>query len=98
MDMLRAIQKGADGVYVVGCPDGGCRFQEGNLRARERVSHVRELLEEVGLEGGRVAMVQLASGQAREFSDTARQITEKIIKLGPNPLKRCRKNSESMDL
>jgi len=48
--LLRAIQKGADGVYVVGCLEGTCHYNEGNFRARERVEHVRMLLEEIGLE------------------------------------------------
>ena len=47
--LLRAVQKGADGVYCVGCLEGACHYNEGNLRARERVNHVRSLLEEVGL-------------------------------------------------
>ena len=48
--LLRAIQKGADGVCVIGCLEGTCHYNEGNLRARERVEHVKTLLEEIGLE------------------------------------------------
>jgi len=36
--LLRAFQKGADGVYVVGCLEGACHYNEGNFRARERVA------------------------------------------------------------
>jgi coenzyme F420-reducing hydrogenase delta subunit len=48
--LLRAFQKGADGVYCVGCLEGTCHYNEGNFRARERVEHVRKLLGEIGLE------------------------------------------------
>ena len=87
MYLLRAIQKGADGVYVVGCLEGTCHYNEGNFRARERVNHVRMLLEEIGLEGDRVRMYNLSSGEGPTFAAYAREMTENIKALGPNPLK-----------
>ena len=84
--LLRAIQKGADGVYVVGCLEGNCHFNEGNYRARERVDHVRMLLEEIGLEGDRVRMYNLSSGEGPTFAAYAKEMTDHIRSLGPNPL------------
>jgi coenzyme F420-reducing hydrogenase delta subunit len=88
MHLLRAIQKGADGAYVVGCLEGTCHYNEGNYRARERVEHVRKLLEEVGLENDRVRMYNLSSGEAPLFVAYAKEMTENILALGPNPLKK----------
>jgi coenzyme F420-reducing hydrogenase delta subunit len=85
--MLAAIQKGADGVYCVGCLEGSCHYNEGNLRCRERVDHVRALLQEVGLEPDRLRMYNLSSGEAPTFVAYAKEMTENILKLGPNPLK-----------
>ena len=85
--LLRAIQKGADGVYCVGCLEGSCHYNEGNLRCRERVNHVRSLLEEIGLEGDRVRMYNLSSGEGPTFAAYAREMTENIKDIGPNPLK-----------
>ncbi len=79
---------GADGAYVVGCLEGSCHYKEGNFRARERVMHVQKLLEEVGLEGDRVRMYNLTSGEGPAFAEYAREMTEHIKKLGPNPLKK----------
>ncbi len=87
MYLLRAIQKGADGVYVVGCLEGACHYNEGNFRARERVNHVRAMLEEIGLEAERVRMYNLSSGEGPTFAAFAREMTENIKALGPNPLK-----------
>jgi coenzyme F420-reducing hydrogenase delta subunit len=87
MHLLRAIQKGADGVYVVGCLEGTCHYKEGNFRARERINHVRELLDEIGLEGDRVRMYNLSSGEGPTFAAYAKEMTEHIKQLGPNPLK-----------
>jgi len=86
--MLQTIQKGADGVYCVGCLEGSCHFNEGNLRCRERVDYVRTLLQEVGLEADRVRMYNLSSGEAPSFVAYANEMTEVIKKLGPNPLKK----------
>ena len=85
--MLKAFQKGADGVYIVGCLEGTCHYTEGNLKARERVEHVRALLEEVGLEGDRVRMYNLSSGEGPTFAAYAKEMTEHIKALGPNPIK-----------
>ncbi len=88
MHLMRAFQMGADGAYVVGCLEGTCHYKEGNLRARERVMHVQKLLEEVGLEGDRVRMYNLSSGEGPTFAAYAKEMTEHIKKLGPNPLKK----------
>jgi F420-non-reducing hydrogenase iron-sulfur subunit len=88
LHLLRAIQKGADGVYCVGCLEGTCHYNEGNIRCRERVNHVRLLLEEIGIEGDRVRMYNLSSGEGPTFAQYAREMTEHIKALGPNPLKK----------
>ena len=84
--LLRTIQKGADGAYCVGCLEGACHYNEGNLRCRERVNHVRSLLEEIGIEADRVRMYNLSSGEGPTFAKYATEMTEHIKALGPNPL------------
>jgi coenzyme F420-reducing hydrogenase delta subunit len=91
MHLLRSIQKGADGVYAVGCLEGNCHYNEGNFRARERVEHVRMMLEEIGLEGDRVRMYNLSSGEGPTFAAYAKEMTENVRALGPNPLKKWAK-------
>ncbi len=86
--LLRAIQRGADGVYVVGCLEGTCHYNEGNYRARERVEYVRSLLKEIGIEEDRVRMYNLSSAEGPTFARYAREMTEHIRSLGPNPLKK----------
>jgi len=48
--LLRAFEKGADGVYVAGCLEGDCHFMHGNLVAKPRVNYTKKLIQEVGLE------------------------------------------------
>jgi coenzyme F420-reducing hydrogenase delta subunit len=88
--MLHAFEKGADGVYVVGCMEGDCRFLRGNLRARKRVESVRKILDTVGIGGERVQMYNLSSSDGPLFARIAIEMTEKIRAMGPNPLKAAR--------
>ena len=85
--MLRAFEKGADGVYVVGCLEGECRFENGNLRARRRVEQAKTILNAVGVGGDRLKMFNLSSGEGPRFAEYAVEMNEKIKELGPNPIK-----------
>ena len=84
--LLRAIEDGADGVYVAGCMEGECHFLEGNLRARKRVNYVKGVLEEIGIEPERVEMFNLSSAMGPRFAEIAHEMTQRIKELGPSPL------------
>ena len=85
--ILRAFEKGADGVCVVGCLEGACQFTSGNIRARKRVEQARAILDTIGVGGERVQMYNLSSSEAPRFVQIASEMTEKIMALGPNPIK-----------
>jgi coenzyme F420-reducing hydrogenase delta subunit len=87
MYLLKCFQEGADGAYCVGCLEGNCHYNQGNLRCRERVEYIHQLLEEIGIEGDRVRMYNLSSGEGPTFAKYAQEMTEHILSLGPNPLK-----------
>lgn len=57
--LIKAFETGADGVAVMMCKEGECRYLEGNMRASKRVEVVKELLEEAGLGQGRVTIIQM---------------------------------------
>ncbi|OPY76318.1 MAG: Methyl-viologen-reducing hydrogenase, delta subunit [Syntrophorhabdus sp. PtaU1.Bin058] len=84
---LKAFEAGADGIFVFGCLEGNCHFEVGNLRAKKRVEHLRRILDECGIGGERVGMYNMSSAMGRQFAEAAREVTEKIRGLGPNPVK-----------
>jgi coenzyme F420-reducing hydrogenase delta subunit len=86
--LLRAIENGADGVYVAGCLEGECHFLEGNLRARKRVDYVKRVLEETGIEPERVEMFNLSSAMGPRFAEIANEMSERIKAMGPSPVMR----------
>ena len=87
LHVLRAFEKGADGVYAVGCLEGDCHFNSGNFRARKRIEQAQELLETIGIGGERVQMYNLSSSEAPRFVEVAVEMEARIRELGPNPIK-----------
>jgi coenzyme F420-reducing hydrogenase delta subunit len=85
--ILEAFEKGVDGVLVVGCLEGGCHFVEGNLRARRRIERIRTTLEEIGLGGERLQMVNVSDSMAGAFVEHVQETVKIIRSLGPNPLR-----------
>lgn len=84
--ILKAFEKGADGVYVAGCLDGDCHFKNGNVRAERRVASTCKLLDEIGVGGERLEMVKMSAGMGDRFAEEAERMTQKIRELGPNPI------------
>ena len=93
LHILKAFEKGADGVYAVGCMEGDCHYTSGNFRARKRVEQAKALLDTVGVGGERVEMFNLASSEGPLFAKIAAEFVEKISSLGPNPIKRHKKKA-----
>jgi F420-non-reducing hydrogenase iron-sulfur subunit len=94
--ILRAFERGADGVMVVGCLEGDCHYQVGNLRARRRVERVAGLLDSAGLGGERVRMVNLSAGEGAKFVAQAIEMVEHITSLGPSPINRVRQGEPAV--
>jgi coenzyme F420-reducing hydrogenase delta subunit len=57
--LLKAIETGSDGVLLVSCKIGECKYLQGNLRARKRIETVNDLLSETGFGSDRVKFVSL---------------------------------------
>jgi coenzyme F420-reducing hydrogenase delta subunit len=55
--------------------------------AKRRVKYVQRVLDNVGIENGRIEMVNLSSAMGVQFAELARELTERIRRLGPNPLR-----------
>lgn len=83
--LLRAFEAGADGVIVLVCPEGQCRFLEGNIRAKKRVAWVRNLLDEIGLNGQRLPLSNIPSGEKITASQIIDDVLKNLAELGPNP-------------
>ncbi len=86
LHLLKAIEDGADGVYVAGCLEGDCHYLTGNLKAKKRVAYVKKVLEAIGMEPERVEMYNLSAAQGTRFAEIAQEFTQRIRDLGPSPV------------
>jgi len=93
--ILRAFQRGIDGVIVIGCHIGDCHYVSGNLEAEKKVKMVKKLLEIVGFESDRLALEWVSAAEGLRFSRLITDFVEKVKLLGPNPL---RKKEEKIKL
>lgn len=82
IDLLRALEEGAQGVLVVACPEGNCHHLIGNKRAAQRVKWTQTILRSANLGPERIRIVNLGIGHARAFSDAILEMTEAISNAG----------------
>jgi coenzyme F420-reducing hydrogenase delta subunit len=52
--ILRAFHQGAEGVLILGCPDGRCHFQDGNFQLQKRLVLLGKVLDQFGIDQRRV--------------------------------------------
>lgn len=88
--ILRAFQKGADGILVAGCHLGDCHYIGGNYRTRRRIALLKYLIKQFGLNPDRLALEWISAGEAQRFASTVNGFIEKIEKFGSSPLRRQR--------
>lgn len=83
--ILRTFELGADGVFVAGCLKDQCHYIDGNLKAEAQVTFLKNILEAIGFGGDRLEMYFMSAAMATRFVEVAKEFTERIGKLGPNP-------------
>jgi F420-non-reducing hydrogenase iron-sulfur subunit len=87
LHLMRALESGSDMVYLVTCPEGACRYREGNLRARKRITYTQGLIEEIGLERERLELLMMAAGQTVTIDELGRQLLAREACMAPSPVK-----------
>jgi len=70
--LLKGFEAGADLVVVATCPPGRCQFIDGNRRARQRVERVRRLMDEAGLDGRRLIIID--RGHELEYAGILKEL------------------------
>ncbi len=93
--LMKAFEEGADAVFVAGCLEGECHYLEGNLRARKRVTYVKRLLSEVGIEPERIEMFNLSSAMGGRFAEIVEEMTQRVKELGPSCVSKQKETVES---
>lgn len=85
LDILTALEYGADFVLIFGCEPDKCHYLEGNTRTGIIIEVVNEILQEVGWDCDRVQMYGLFSADVEKFMDGIRKAVATVEKLGHAP-------------
>ena len=86
LHLLRALEEFADAAYIITCPEGACRYFEGNRRAMKRVEMAQNILEVIGLEKDRAGIVVNDKKDIKTLSVLAEEIRVLTMPLGLSPV------------
>ena len=85
--ILRAFELGADGVLVLGCHPGDCHYAEGNYKALRRMTLLKRVLAQLGIEEDRFQLDWVSASEGDRFSHIVNEMTERVKALGPYKIK-----------
>lgn len=78
-----ALNRGADGVFVTGCPYGDCLNREGNFLMRDRIDQLQRRLQRRKVDPARIGMLAFGLHDGASFLAEVRAFVERIAALPP---------------
>ncbi len=81
--VMTAFAKGADGVLIGGCHPGDCHYVEGNYKALRRVTLLKRMLSDLGIEEDRFRLEWISASEGDKVKHVVNDMVEKIRSLGP---------------
>lgn len=91
--VLKAFERGADGVIVGGCHPGDCHYITGNYTTRRRMFVLRELLSFIGIEPERLQVTWCSASEGAKWAEVVDETCSVIDRLGPlNKIKQLTEN------
>jgi len=81
--VLAAFRNGADAVLIGGCHPGDCHYQEGNCKALRRVTLLKRLLKQFGIEEERLRLEWISASEGDRVWRVMNEMAEALQRLGP---------------
>jgi coenzyme F420-reducing hydrogenase delta subunit len=82
--VLRALSKGADGVFIGGCWLGECHYvTEGNYDALFNMHFGRKLLERIGINPKRLRLEWISASEGTRYAEVMNDFGKQLKALGP---------------
>ena len=96
--VLRAFEKGADGVLVSGCHFGDCHYIFGNERAAEQFEKTKNMVKLLGIEEGRLRLEWISAAEGARFAQVINEFTDQVRDLGPIPFSKSQPIEQTEDV
>ncbi len=84
MFVLKAFQRGADGVILCGCHPGDCHYVTGNYYTRRRMALLFSFLNYLGIEKERTRVEWVSAAEGARFSAVMNDFVKTVTALGEN--------------
>lgn len=81
--ILKAFERGADGVIVSGCHTGDCHYTTGNYFARRRFAILHDLLGLLGVDNARLTFSWVSASEGNKWQQVVNETTARVRALGP---------------
>ena len=98
MFVLKACQRGADGVILCGCHPGDCHYVTGNYYTRRRMALLFSFLDYLGIERERTRVEWVSAAEGARFSAVMNDFVRTVASLGENKRLtdlRCKEEAEN---
>ena len=83
LDLLKAVEMGVDGVAVVRCNDGTCKYKNIESRVNARVRRGQELLGMLGIGSGRIELLSASlTNSGNPYAAVCADFSERIRQMG----------------
>lgn len=85
-DVLRAFEKGAGGVLILGCANDDCHYGFGSRSGDENLKRVSDVLSLLGIEQERLRVARVPAEGTPDLADVVENFITEIEKLGKTPI------------
>ncbi|OAG27088.1 hydrogenase iron-sulfur subunit [Thermodesulfatator autotrophicus] len=81
VDILKALEQGAEAVLVAGCENGTCHNRTGSTRAEKKVELAREILSEIDMDPQKVNMTFVPRLDSGALVAAVKETFEKLLRI-----------------
>jgi coenzyme F420-reducing hydrogenase delta subunit len=81
--IMKAFERGADGVMISGCHTGDCHYSTGNYFARRRFAIYRDLADFMGVDTRRMTFSWVSASEGSKWQEVVNETAERVKTLGP---------------
>jgi heterodisulfide reductase subunit D len=84
--LFKAFEMGADGVAIVGCNSGACRYGSGTLKAENNTEDTRNIIDLLGIGRERMRLATFLPDESEALKKFLTDFCEELKQLGKSPV------------